>query len=206
MGLDERILVVPREAVNPYHMYGAVEVTQAQLHTSLYQHATSRVRGDVEEDESFLQVIPYVVVHEGSVVLGARRLGGGNERRLHDSYLAGFGGHVKWSDNADPETLVHRAVRHELHEELGQGMNLQVPRFTHLLFDDTNPVGRVHVGLLTTVPLMKLGGYVESAEPDKLELFLINDAFFDDHKDKLEGWAKLALRTFWHRHLEESSR
>lgn len=208
MGRDERIMVVPREFVTPYRMYGSHKIDQATLYQSIYAPAIPRMRSEVEEDERYLQVVPYVVIYEGATVLGAHRLHGGTERRLHDRYLAGFGGHVKWDDDADPEQMVQRTVRHELHEELGYGLNLKVPPFSHVLFDDTNPVGRVHVGLLTWVKMSSLapGVNLVSAEPEKLELFLLNESFYTDHKDRLEGWALLALRVFWSSQIDEGIR
>lgn len=197
---DERIMVVPRELMLPggVRHYMAVPIDEGDLQESIYQHAQPLMRSEAEVDETFSQVIPYVMLEYGDAVIGARRLRGGSDARLHDSYLAGFGGHVRWQDDVEPHRLVERSVRHELNEELGLSINMQVPPFTHLIVDDTNPVGRVHVGLLTTIDLAELDidpFTLESNEPEKLQLFSLSPVFLEHHRDKLEGWARLALST-----------
>ena len=200
--MGERIMVVPREPVTgPLGYYGAIPVTARDLNDDLFAYAESRPRDDVEHDESYLQVIPYVMLMTGGGMIGARRLGGGNEARLHERYALGFGGHVRWAEGEQhiaPQRVVERAVRHELNEEIGLDLNLTVPPFTHLLLDDTDPVGRVHVGLLARLDLDALlgpdrGRFLRSNEPEKLRLVGISQVFLEHHGDKLEGWARLAL-------------
>lgn len=202
MGVDERIMVVPREVViGPLGYYAAVPITPKDLHQDVLAHAFPHSRSLAEEDESVLQVIPYIALRVGEDgLVGAQRLSGGNEQRLHGGFTLGFGGHVRWHDSeedVDPYRLVDRSVRHELHEELGL-TNASVREFTHLLLDDTNAVGRVHVGLLGVFDLLTVMTiddvrFLRSSEPEKLQLFAISDAFLQDHADKLEGWGKLAL-------------
>ena len=204
MGVDERIMVVPREAVvGPLGYYVAIPITPEALHREVLAHAYPYPRRAAEEDERLLQIIPYIALRIGeNGLIGARRLSGGNEQRLHDGFTLGFGGHVRWNDgedDVDPYRLVDRSVRHEMHEELGI-TNASVREFTHILLDDTNPVGRVHLGLLGSLDLLSVmtaeeARRLQSAEPDKLQLFGISEAFQQDHFDKLEGWGKLALRT-----------
>jgi predicted NUDIX family phosphoesterase len=205
--MSERIMVVPREAVlNRLRYYAAIPIEPQGVAQEVFANALAKPRDEVENDEEYLQVIPYVVLHLDEHIIGARRLSGGGEARLHDRYLAGFGGHVRWpeaEDDAHPQNLFVRSVRQELLEEIGYGAEVAVPEPTHLLVDDTTEVGRVHLGLLVTMPLQHLlpkgvsPTTLVSREPEKLELFVLGRQFQRDHGEKLEGWARLALSVLW---------
>jgi predicted NUDIX family phosphoesterase len=198
-GLDEIIMVLPRERLyGNLGLYAAIPISKKDLEI-LLAGAEPRVRREVEQDERYLQVIPYVMLSFQNSILGARRLGGGNEERLHDRYLLGFGGHVRYDGgDASPLHVIVWEACCEISAELGLDLD-DPPVFTHLLVDDTNPVGRVHVGLFALVDLTARMTYqdvvkLQTPEPDKLQLFAAGNHFIEDHKDKLEGWARLALR------------
>ena len=117
-------------------------------------------REHIETDEDFRQLLPYVLVYgsdEGSV-LGYNRPGKGKgEDRLKGAFSIGFGGHVEikdWYMDMSATDLLSACADRELAEELGENACQQVPRLpSAILIDDTNPVGRVHLGLVyqTTV-------------------------------------------------------
>src|SRR4051794_4402606 len=54
-------------------------------------------RGQVEEDDRFVQVIPYIVLSWDGCVLSYQRVGGG-EARLRGRRSIGFGGLINLSD------------------------------------------------------------------------------------------------------------
>ncbi len=100
-----------------------------------------------ENNSIWKQPIPYCVVTSGDRVFTVQRTRGQSEARLHGLYSIGLGGHVEPQDRGDP--LFERALRRELDEEL------VIPDLDHLqllflglLNDDSNPVGRVHMGLV----------------------------------------------------------
>lgn len=117
-------------------------------------------RAWLEEDEDFLQLIPYCVVTAEDKVLTYSRTNQGGEGRLHGKVSIGFGGHINGFDTV-PASLdegiigisktVAKSAYRELEEELLLPIDLDDAydlNFKGLLFDDSNPVGRVHLGLL----------------------------------------------------------
>ena len=76
-------------------------------------------RGDMEEDMSYLQPIPYTIIKQGSKYFAYTRLEGGGEARLHGKTSIGAGGHMDPIDNAwNFEHLLAVNNARELEEEL----------------------------------------------------------------------------------------
>lgn len=117
-------------------------------------------RAILEQDPSFVQPIPYIVVTDGEKVLAYVRGQSGGEGRLHDKVSIGFGGHIDASDqDVDPTTGVidlrgtlYRAAHRELEEELAvptwvidQFLKLS---WAHAIHSVATEVDRVHLGLV----------------------------------------------------------
>jgi len=114
-------------------------------------------RDHAEEDLGFKQVIPYVVVYDAgdpTKVLTYRRKG--SEGRLTGLRSIGFGGHVEPCD-ASRRLVRWHAVREaayrELREELGVRTLVGLREVGKLINDDSNDVGRVHLGVVMTLPV-----------------------------------------------------
>src|SRR2546428_6358723 len=98
MGSDEEILVVPRRMLiqKPFRGF-----TRAGIEDYLHrvrEYGVFTPRASVEEDPSFKQIIPYLIVrHRGRLFLVQRSTEGG-ETRLHGKYSIGVGGHINRGD------------------------------------------------------------------------------------------------------------
>ena len=161
-------------------------------------------RSHCETSEETLQLLPYirVVSHEGQTFLYTRG-GGGEEARLHGNYSVGVGGHVDVHPNAGHSGNLYGCLqdeaRREIKEETGLDIASEKVQFTHFICDPTNPVGRVHLGLLATVQLSSDVGidFVSSMEADTIEnARLVN--FGDltatpEEFSRLENWSKLVV-------------
>lgn len=150
---SEDVLVVPRDAVFPDGAWhGFIDTNlDGYLEVVASRHEFRR-RGDVEEDASFQQVIPYVVFRHGDRYLLTKRLKESSEKRLRHLYSLGVGGHINREDisdvpGADP---VVEGLRREFEEEV-----VYEGRWTHrmigLLNDDSNDVSRVHLAVVFEV-------------------------------------------------------
>ncbi len=150
-------------------------------------------RGELEEDESKLQVIPYVVLKYGNRILAYKRAG--SEERLVGQLSIGFGGH----SNENDATVLDTAVR-EIEEELS--MKLQPERLKHIgyIFSNATPVSRVHIGYLYIYYLM----YKEIMQlkiSNEIELaFLMDDSEVTSGDIskwtnlQLEDWSQIAAK------------
>ena len=108
-------------------------------------------RGEVEEQPSMLQIIPYSLLRYEERVLTYRRTGAGDEDRLHNRQSLGVGGHVNRSDFKSEDCLVMAAIEtardREIREEFQVDLSSARP-FVGMIYDDGSAVGRVHFGLV----------------------------------------------------------
>lgn len=109
-------------------------------------------RDKIEQDESYLQVIPYVVLKHKNRVFAYQRTKKSGEKRLHGNWSIGVGGHINPQDCIPPSKVLGvygafwSGVDRELKEEVGA-----VPDkfdLAALIFDPSNAVGRVHLGVV----------------------------------------------------------
>jgi predicted NUDIX family phosphoesterase len=187
---DEEILVVPRDrlpalpqqAFIPGDPRGIVDVVRAC--------GTFLPRAMVEDDPAYKQVIPYLVVRCGGRVFLFHRVPGAGDGRLQGLYSIGVGGHISRADaerSADP---VQAGLRRELLEELVLDGPYSVSG-AGLLNDDTNPVGRVHLGLVYVVDLARPA--IRVREEDRLSGRLSTWAEVAALRDRLESWSRLIV-------------
>lgn len=102
-------------------------------------------RDEVEDDPQWLQLIPYAVVCRGREVFAYRRKGG--DGRLQGKLSIGLGGHVNLEDGHGLDA-VEAALWRELAEELSTDRAPTNGGLVGLIYDTSNPVGRVHLGLV----------------------------------------------------------
>jgi predicted NUDIX family phosphoesterase len=151
-------------------------------------------RHEAEVDQRYLQLCPYVVVFgpKSLEVLIYRR--NGSEGRLHGKWSCGIGGHIHQRDlESDPVGAFYRGMDREISEEIGS--DCLEGRMTQLgiVFDPTNPVGRVHLGVvfslkLSDYPILPMGSEIHGARWVPLQ-----DAKRISTSEPCESWMKLVL-------------
>jgi predicted NUDIX family phosphoesterase len=142
-------------------------------------------RPQAETDRSLKQIIPYLVLRDGDRIFLMKRTRAGGDRRLHDLYSIGVGGHLNPGDG-----WILDGLRREWSEELEADF---LPDFelVGLLNDDTVEVGVHHLGV---VYLADAGGRpVGVRETDKLSGSFESVEAVRAVYDRLETWSQLAL-------------
>lgn len=142
-------------------------------------------RAAVEGDPRWKQVIPYLVVRDGSRYFLMRRTKGGVDTRLHDLWTIGVGGHV----NPGDATLLG-GLRREWREEIVADFEPQ-PRLIGLLNDDSTDVGRVHLGVVFEADAG--GRPMAIRETTKLSGSFAPPAEVRAVADHLETWSRLVF-------------
>ncbi len=142
-----------------------------------------RPRDEVEDDPSWKQVIPYLLLRDGERVFLMKRTKAGADQRLHDRFSIGVGGHVNPGD-AD----LYGGLRREWAEELTADFT---PDFEPIgvLNDDENDVGAVHLGLVFEADAR--GRPVAIRETDKLSGAFATFSEVAEVQDRLETWSAL---------------
>jgi predicted NUDIX family phosphoesterase len=170
------------------------------LHPSFFKWAkpTLRPRPECETDQTYYQLIPYIVLMNTERKIYCYVRGkAGDEGRLHDKLSIGLGGHVdaapihSLAGNGLLSLLQAEASR-ELFEETGVLCgDPQHLTFQHYIVDHTDEVGMVHLGLLTTY----MAGDLQLIEAEKN---VIEDGAFRSLEDlcstdtfqHLEKWSQ----------------
>jgi len=112
------------------------------LARSALSEARFEPRGQMEHDPSWKQIIPYLVLRDGRDYYLMRRTRAGADRRLHDRYSIGVGGHINPGDGG-----LLGGLRREWQEELEADFEPEF-RLVGLLNDDATDVGSVHLGVV----------------------------------------------------------
>lgn len=199
---EEQILVIPADLIESI---GPLEGFETDVDRFLKPILASnrlsyRPRGEMESDPSFKQLIPYVVMQwtdpaDGLLkVFTYTRGGGGGETRLHAKRSIGVGGHISQEDAQGDEDPYTTGMRRELDEEVTIG----APYVDHregLLYDPSNDVGKVHLGVVHRFVLER--PEVTSNEPELAEgEFLTIDQLHQQY-DRLETWSQLCLKAIY---------
>jgi len=145
--LEESILVVKRE-----HLMSEYEEWHGLRHDNLNRYLTIvntkkefMLRSAAEQDPRYKQIIPYLVfMHEGRIFV-MQRTGGASETRLQNKYTVGIGGHIRQEDIKSND--LYMWANREFHEEVAYEDTLTIEPLG-VLNDDTNEVGRVHMGFV----------------------------------------------------------
>src|SRR5436190_9053741 len=117
---EESILVVPADLLRRVAPKTFSKNAKEALAVVLSNY-TFMERNLAEHDESFKQVIPYVLVAHGNRYLLIRRTKKQGEARLHDMYSLGIGGHINDVDSGSEDRhshIVEAGMRRELNEEI----------------------------------------------------------------------------------------
>jgi predicted NUDIX family phosphoesterase len=147
------------------------------------EHGEFLPRSDAENDPSWKQLIPYLVLRDGERIFLMRRTSAGGDERLHDRYTIGVGGHVNPEDGD-----VLGGLRREWAEEIDADFE---PDFqaVGVLNDDENAVGAVHLGLVYQADVG--GRTVAIRERHKLEGAFASVDDVAAVADELETWSAL---------------
>jgi predicted NUDIX family phosphoesterase len=145
----EHVLVVRREDVFPDRAWhGFVEEGLDRCQRVIRQQSFFMPRGEVEDDPSYQQIIPYVVFRHRDRYFLTRRLRASSERRLRQQYSLGVGGHINPGDQGNDPIL--DGMRREWEEEVAYQGRFEA-HLLGLINDDSAPVSKVHLGVVFLV-------------------------------------------------------
>lgn len=200
---EERILVVPTSLFHElgYFQGFSREIDRYWPQLVTGDHVEYRARGEMEEDPSFKQLIPYVLFRwadsAGTVHLFEYQRGSGQgERRLHAKRSVGIGGHIS---SVDAEMgASHDVYREGMRRELDEEVVIETPyqeRVVGLINDDETPVGRVHLGMVHLCD-------VEEPRIQPRETDILNGRFSPvaeilTRLDQYESWSEIAVRALF---------
>lgn len=189
----EYVLAVPTALLQPWLIRrGLITENRAEIMDIIMNHHVFLPRPEAEQDPSYRQVIPYVTLVRGSEVFSTRRLKGGGEQRLHGLISLGVGGHINPDADGDGEDVLMRGLEREIREEVSiEGLDMGSLRFLGFINDDSNEVGKVHLGLCCT---LDVSGEVSVRETEKLLGRWLKKADLPTLAEEMETWSSLILK------------
>jgi predicted NUDIX family phosphoesterase len=181
----ELVLVVPRTEL-PSLGWRGVKSDDLAAYLAPIERATQfRPRSEVEQDPSWKQLIPYLVLRDAERLFLMQRTRAGGDARLHERYSIGIGGHLNPGDRD-----AMGGLRREWHEEIEAAFEPDF-RFLGLLNDDDDPVGAVHLGLVYAADAANRP--VAVRETDKLRGSFAEVEDVRRVYDDLETWSQLVF-------------
>jgi predicted NUDIX family phosphoesterase len=194
--VEEQILVTPTRLFHALgHFQGFTTDAERYLPTLLApENNEFRSRPEMEQDPSFKQLIPYVILiyrdEQGQPLLFHYRRGQGQgEARLRKKRSIGIGGHISLVD-VDSENPYETGMRRELDEEIRIETGYREKRLG-LINDDLTEVGKVHLGV---VHLFELDA--PSVQPNELDIAETGFAPLGEllsQREEFETWSQICL-------------
>ncbi len=199
----EHVLVVPAAEFHRLgHFQGvSTEVSRYLEHLLDPALVSYRPRGEMEQDPSYKQLIPYVIFQyddpDGLRWLFQYTRGSGQgESRLHRKISIGIGGHISQEDlGAEGQTNpYHEGMRRELEEEVIIETEFD-DRCVGMINDDETEVGRVHLGIVHLLRVEQ-----PQVRPRESEIheagFRTVQALYDD-REAMESWSRICLEALF---------
>jgi predicted NUDIX family phosphoesterase len=184
----ESILVVPRSAIiGDQSWYGIKQVDCDSYLELITKHQEFRPRYQMETDEQYKQIIPYLIFKHHDTYFVMQRAAGAGESRLASKFTLGIGGHIRHEDMSH-NSIISWAQR-EFHEEVDYTGNLRIEPIG-ILNDDTSAVGRVHLGFIFLLhadsPAIQIKSELQGGTLITLEECIAL-------KDRMETWSALVV-------------
>jgi len=195
---EEQVLVVEKTVLEQAGLFQGLTFDVERYLRKLFVPGVPRFipRPKAEADPAYKQLIPYVIMAHNGKYLSYVRGKRAGETRLVGSRSIGIGGHINPIDNEAPlfdtdfRHMYLTAVEREVAEEVSLD-TAHTDRIVALLYDQSNEVGSVHLGI---VHFWKL----DAPNVTKREQMITQMAFMTPdelHKvrDSLETWSQLCL-------------
>jgi predicted NUDIX family phosphoesterase len=194
---EEEVLVVERKVFNEAGAFHGLATDVQRYLDKLFVQGVPRfiLRSKAEKDPSFKQIIPYVIMTCDGKFLSYVRGKKAGEIRLVAKRSIGIGGHINPVDwtlfSAEPYKTYLEAVQREVAEEVSVETKYK-DRIVALLNDDSNEVGRVHLGIVHLWTL-------EEPKVNKQEKMIITQIGFmsiselQAVRETMETWSQICL-------------
>jgi predicted NUDIX family phosphoesterase len=198
---DEDIVVFPADSLSRYVPGVGIHQNSFDRDALLLECRPMR-RREAEETLSVIQLVSVFVVHYRDRYLTYKRTRRLPESRLHGCYSIPFGGHLNPNDisrllNIFDPNLGGPLLERELGEELRLGVgDITNIAYRGLLYDDSRPISRQHLGIAYDVFLgtekFTIGerGFLMDAKFETLEQIFARIQDF-------ENWSQLIANIEW---------
>ncbi len=189
----EHVLVVPTLLFHEIGVFqGFNSDTGRYLKTLLDPvHTIYLARPDAEEDPSYKQLIPYCLFRHGDLIFHYTRGTKQGEARLHAKKSVGVGGHISTLDRDSQQETYLAGMERELDEEVSIETGYR-EQLIGLLNDDSNDVGKVHLGVVHVFDLDQ--PQVLPREESMIDAGFAPLSQLVEEIDSFETWSQICLK------------
>jgi predicted NUDIX family phosphoesterase len=192
---EELVLVIPRKLLDEIGAFQGIETRIQRFIPRILETENTLFlpRSKAEEDPSYKQIIPYILIRKGNTLLHYVRGKGSGEKRLVAKGSMGIGGHINHRDESLFSTGIgyyEEALQRELHEELLMDGTFKAPPVA-LINDDSTPVGQVHLGVVHLCQLQAEN--VSKGEACITDLKFLTLEELEARREQMETWSQLCL-------------
>jgi predicted NUDIX family phosphoesterase len=188
---DELILVVKRSSLNLWQglkIKGDKSENDGDLLTLINLKKEFHWRSKMETDENYKQIIPYLIFKFEESFFIMQRKDTASEQRLKNLFSLGIGGHIKESDITS--NSIFDWAKREFNEEIDYTGKFETT-FLGALNDDSNEVGRLHLGVI----------FLLNGDSNKIKIkselkdgCLIPKGELKDLMHKMEPWSQIIVQ------------
>ena len=192
---DENVLVIRRSLFDQLGSFQGLNFEPAKYINMLLSRGNNFFfpRAQAENDPTYKQIIPYVLLAFKHKVLYYVRGKKAGEQRLVAKGSIGIGGHMNETDEslfALDEQAYRAGVEREVNEEIKIDTQFE-DRIVALLNDDTTEVGQVHLGIVHIFHLAEQK--VEKREAMITNLSFLTRAELMARRESLESWSQICV-------------
>jgi dCMP deaminase len=194
--IGEQVLAIPEKVFKEAGFFVGYKEKDNKFYEKILKNVRYINRDDAEKDSSWKQIIPYVVINCGNKFLVMERLPRSGEKRLHNAYTFGVGGHINPADSTsevEGEDVIERGMNRELNEEVWINDLCNV-RQVGFIYDEEQEVSRHHLGFVYSAETSSED--VKTLEPEKLKPFFVDKKELSKYIDGRENWAELVYKGF----------
>src|SRR5690606_3024058 len=187
--MKQKILCIKSEKLFKFGKWNGLKTDDLEeLYDLLLKESEFRPRGELEEDPSYKQIIPQVVLKFKDRYFLHRQVDG-NESRLNSLHPLPLGGHVEEFDANENNDLIQTALLRELDEEAEVDSNIIDKRFLGIIYlEDNNPVNLVHIGIMYIFELDE--DLVELREEKLEKVGFVDLNYLKEHINELTYWSR----------------
>lgn len=204
---NEQILVVPSDIIFKNGSWHGLKTDNLDYYINLIKNNREfRRRGDMENDPSFQQIIPYILFSCLNPVKslyedrGARFFAykyiknAGETRLINDDYQLGVGGHINPVDGEDDKNILETGMMREWEEEVEFKGNFLQKKLVGIINDESRSVEQVHLGLL--YHFIGDSPDIQIKETDKMKGKLFNKKEFSEIVISHSPWTQIAYNQY----------
>lgn len=192
---DEQILVVKSDIIFGKGKWQGLKTDNLDYYIDLIKkNSEFKRRGDMENDPSWQQIIPYILFNYQDKYFLYKYLQKAGEQRLKNDYIIGVGGHINLEDVKGEKDILEAGRDREWDEEVEYKDKFLEKKLVGILADSRRMVESVHLGLVYvftgSTPSISI------KETDKMAGELFGPEDLAEKAGNTEGWAPIIYNEY----------